>query len=361
MINEIILNGISSTEFPGLLIQTLPPIVKPKMRSNIETIDGRDGDMVTVLGYSSYEKEFLIGLSYKYNIDDIIAFLNTHGTVTFSNESGKYYRYQILEQIDFEKLIRFKTARVKMHVQPFKYSNVEVQKKFLNNLLKFEDFEYSENGITISKFQNYMIFAQGNASDLTEFSIPITNLNIPVGTYTLRGYANGTGVSSCALSLIYDVPSTENTFGSQEISLQNDVSVPLTETIAEPKEYNYLHLKFEPNTDVGFILDTNFSNTGNIFKVRNSGNYFSRPIFDIYGAGKIKMKINLYDVLEINLGTERNIQIDTENMDASKDGILKNRIVKGDYDNAILNPGENTIFFDGHVNNFFVKLYSRWI
>lgn len=120
--NTIILNGISSTTIAGLLIQNLPPITKPKIRAEAEEIDGRDGDIITTLGYGAYDKEFTIGLYGEFDIDQIIAYFNSSGTVTFSNEEDKYYNYQILEQIDFEKLLRFKTATVKMHVQPFKYS-----------------------------------------------------------------------------------------------------------------------------------------------------------------------------------------------------------------------------------------------
>ena len=39
----------------------------------------------------------------------------------FSNEPDKYYNFKIYEQIDFEKLLRFRTATVKLHCQPFKY------------------------------------------------------------------------------------------------------------------------------------------------------------------------------------------------------------------------------------------------
>ena len=56
MQNYIILNGNISTNIPGLLISELPPITKPKIRTNIEEIDGRDGDIVTYLGYSAYDK-----------------------------------------------------------------------------------------------------------------------------------------------------------------------------------------------------------------------------------------------------------------------------------------------------------------
>lgn len=130
MANYLILNGKDSTTIQGLLVQNLPPITKPKVRAEAEEIDGRDGDLITLLGYGAYDKEFQIGLYGQYDIDQIIEYFNSSGVVTFSNEPDKYYNYQILEQIDFEKLLRFKTATVTMHVQPFKYSLADNSKTF---------------------------------------------------------------------------------------------------------------------------------------------------------------------------------------------------------------------------------------
>lgn len=123
------LNGKSSLEVEGLLIQSLAPITKPKIRTETTEIDGRDGDIVTKLGYSAYDKEISIGLYGDYDIDEVIQYFNDNqsGKVVFSNEPDKYYKYQILEEIEFEKLIRWKTAKVKMHIQPFKYSSEESQ------------------------------------------------------------------------------------------------------------------------------------------------------------------------------------------------------------------------------------------
>ena len=121
MIPYIVINGVSSRTVQGLIIQTLPPIAKPRIRTTVEEIDGRDGDVVTTLGYSAYDKTFTIGLAGEYNVDDVIQYFDAKGTIIFSNEPDKYYNFAVYEQIDFNKLIRFKTATVTLHVQPFKY------------------------------------------------------------------------------------------------------------------------------------------------------------------------------------------------------------------------------------------------
>ena len=125
MRNYITLNGKNSNEINGLLIQELPPISKPQIRTEVEEIDGRDGDIVTKLGFAAYDKEFTVGLYKDFDINAIIAYFNSEGTVVFSNEPDKYYNYQIIDQIDFERLVRYRTATVRMHCQPFKYSNTE--------------------------------------------------------------------------------------------------------------------------------------------------------------------------------------------------------------------------------------------
>lgn len=130
MRDYIIINGKKSTLINGLIITSLPPITKPKIRYRAEEIDGVDGDTINKLGYGAYDKTFEIGLSYNYNVDDVIEYFNTQGQITFSNEPDKYYNFTTLNQIDFEKLLRFKKAKITIHVQPFKYSNVENTKTF---------------------------------------------------------------------------------------------------------------------------------------------------------------------------------------------------------------------------------------
>lgn len=149
MRNTITLNGNSSDDIKGLLIQSLPAIHKPMIRTTIEEIDGRDGDIITKLGYGAYDKQISIGLYGDFNIDEVIQFFDSEGEVIFSNEPDKYYKYQITERIDFERLIRFRTATVYLHVQPFKYSTDE----FARNIPTTDKTEVSiqNNGNIYSK------------------------------------------------------------------------------------------------------------------------------------------------------------------------------------------------------------------
>ena len=146
----IIINGKKSTLINGLIITSLPPITKPKIRYTAEEIDGVDGDVINKLGYGAYDKTFEIGLSYNYNVDDVIEYFNTEGKITFSNEPDKYYNFTTLNQIDFDKLIRFKKAKITIHVQPFKYSNVESTKTY-NFTQSNESLVVRNNGNIYSK------------------------------------------------------------------------------------------------------------------------------------------------------------------------------------------------------------------
>lgn len=126
----IVINGKSSRFVQGLLITNLPPITVPKMRTKAETVNGRDGDIITELGFSAYDKEVKIALTYDYNVDDVISFFKNSGRVVFGNEPDKYYRFAMYDKIDFERLLRFKKAKVNFHVQPFKYSDLEAAENY---------------------------------------------------------------------------------------------------------------------------------------------------------------------------------------------------------------------------------------
>ena len=105
--SKIIWKGIDSDSIKGLLISELPPISKPKMKTTITKIDGRDGDVIEELGYESYIKTLKIGLTKDYDLleklgDDLGVFYSEnartfpHLTAALSYE----YRLDVLVCID---------------------------------------------------------------------------------------------------------------------------------------------------------------------------------------------------------------------------------------------------------------------
>lgn len=118
---HIIWNGKNSNEINGLIIQSIPPITKAKMRVQSITVDGRDGDILENLGYSSYEKEFEIGLTKNADIEEIMSYFNGKGDLITSEEPDKVYKCEIINQIDYARILAFREAKVRFHVQPYKF------------------------------------------------------------------------------------------------------------------------------------------------------------------------------------------------------------------------------------------------
>lgn len=169
-----VFKNVDSRDIKGLIVSELPPITKPKMRVRVDTIDGRDGAETVNLGFEAYTKTVKIGLTRGFDIDNIIAWLHGEGNIQFSNEPDRYYRVKIHDQIDFEKLLRFRTAEIKFYTQPFKYSATERTKTL------------AVTGLTTAEIRN-----AGNY-----FSKPIVTFT---GTGTVNVSVNG--IQKCVLNL----------------------------------------------------------------------------------------------------------------------------------------------------------------
>lgn len=234
MYNWIAINGRNSATVTGLLIQELPPVVKPPVRTEITEVDGRDGDIVERLGYAAYDKPLKIGLRGNFDIDKVISFFASSGKITFSNEPDKYYLFEIIEQIDFNRLLRFREAEITIHVQPGKYA-------------------------------------------------------------------------------VANAPLTLAASGSTEAVI-----------------YNY-------------------------------GTAISTPRINVIGEGDISLSLNGVEVVDLALGTDGNVVLDTFTQNAEKDGIYKNRIVTGDLANLRLKPGKNVLSWTGMVTSFIISDSSKWI
>ena len=359
--NYVILNGVKSTNIKGLLIQSLPPISKPLMRTSVEEIDGRDGDIVTKLGYSAYDKPMSIGLFGDYDVDEVIQFFDSEGTVTFSNEPDKFYNYQIIDQIDLEKLINFKTAIVTFHVQPFKFSAVDDNFSFSSNELSEKIYSASKNGITINS-ENGVISIEGTATSAVEFYVPIDPMTLGAGDYTLQASTDGTGESACSIRVIGSVPSDADSFGGTYLPLSNSGQASMSATLSASKTFNYVWFYITSGTAIDFTLNVEMFNENlSSFDVFNRGNTNSRPTLTIYGSGTITLSINGAELFIIDLGDSEFITLDGLAMNAYQGNILMNRSVAGDYANLVLNVGTNTISWVGNVTQIEVGNVSRWI
>lgn len=359
--NYIILNGKKSTLIKGLLISSLPPISKPLIRTQIEEIDGRDGDIVTTLGYAAYDKQMTIGLYGDYDINEVIAYFDSEGMVTFSNEPDKFYNYQIIDQIDFERLIRFRTATVTFHCQPYKFSTVEKAVRAENRLITLTDYTTTATGITVEA-SSRTVKVSGTASSATEIYIPITPVSISAGTYSLYAYSIGTSPNVCSIRLINDSPSSANSFGGTYVTLSNGNAVSINATLSGTKTYNYLYLYITAGTAVNFRIVVNLQNNDSAnLDIVNNGNIISKPKVTLYGSGVTDLYLNGFQIFRIDCELSGGITIDTALMEATVNGILRNRQVSGDYDNFSLQVGENTLSWTGLVAICVIENYSRWI
>ena len=202
--NYLIINGQKSLSIQGLMIQSLPPITKPMMRAQIDEIDGRDGDMITPLGFQAYDRAVKIGLTRFFDIDEVIRYFNSYGEVIFSNEPYKIYKFDILSQINFERLLRFRTATVTFHVQPFKHSSIELPLEFNNHL---QEIALLNNGNIYSK-PKIEIFGEGDIdvsiNGQMALAIELGNQgNIIIDAEQMEAY-NGTGLKNRLVSGNYD-------------------------------------------------------------------------------------------------------------------------------------------------------------
>lgn len=358
MINYIELNGEKSSNVKGLIIQSLPPITKPRVRTSIEEIDGRDGDIVTKLGYAAYDKEVSIGLHGDFDIDDAIAFFDSEGEVVFGNEPDKYYRYQILDQIDFERLVRFRTAKVKMHVQPFKYDAVDRTFDIVNQVLHIKDSTVTRFGITVTSSDG-SIRVSGRATSDVDIEVPVERMSLS-GSYTLTATASGSA-AGCALRLIDGSPSDDRSFGGTYMELKSDGDSTMTAAADSNAGYDALLLDIKAGTSVDFTLGvTMTSDSFNQISLTNRGNVISRPTVTVYGNGNVELAINSVTVLSLSID-DGYITVDAEEMNAFHGDTLMNRHVTGDYSDLRLKVGENVISWSGDVTGIRVEDFSRWL
>lgn len=352
--NKIIWKDIDSTSIKGLLISELPAITKPKMRVQETQIDGVDGSIIEELGYESYDKQILIGLSRDFDIDEVIAYFSGEGKVVFSNEPDKYYKAKIIEQIDYTRLLRFRTATVTFRVQPFKYEYQEDATILGKNEIDLSNFTYTY--CTVEGSENSLVVTPTG----TENPVVKINCTLVAGTY----YLHLKKVVPSINVAFYD----ENGNRTLSSNLKSDGCFEITKKTTEmrintPVSSGSYTLNFED-----LYINEGTENLGyepygisvDEISADNKGNHKSKPIITIKGNGTIGFILNNEHLFNYTFPDGENVVVvDSEKQDAYVGSVLKNRNMSGEF--PILKKGENTISWEGNVTSIRINSQSRWI
>ena len=403
--NFLILNGKKSTEIAGLMIQSLPPITKPQMRIQMEQVDGRDGDIITPLGFAGYDRTVKIGLRGVYDEDQVIEYFNSSGKVIFSNEPDKVYDYTITSQFNLNRLRRFREADVVFHVQPFKHNAVKERAKIshsegVNRLPLFipatKEFELTD-GTPLADTTTATIDAEGHIyingsvtltskDDVAEVDFYLTEPSVPPPVeeeYLFSVYVSGTYLHPETISdrpkfpIVrlnvlfsdgsnqplpirkpgwYKMPVSQNQSisGIGVVILFNTTATTMDSYTATFGDFSVTHI---------WVIDES-APTDYSIQVRNDGNVESAPTFSVTANSEISISVNGGDPVTIEPDDTDAVElsIDTDKMQAVNiDGTLANRRCTGDYNNLRLKPGYNTVSYTGEILDAEVDNYSRWI
>ena len=99
----------------GVRITEYPPIVRPKERVTQITVPGRQGILTLPEAeqpvYESYLKNVKCWIGPGANREQVISWLQGSGQLVMGNEPDRVYRARIINQIDFEQLLKRKEYR----------------------------------------------------------------------------------------------------------------------------------------------------------------------------------------------------------------------------------------------------------
>ena len=118
-----IFQGIDSRVM-GVIVTSMPEVVKPKKRVELVEIAGRSGVLhIDDDSFENYTKTIECAIQKRKKIDEICAWLNGEGELILSTEPEKKYMASIYNQISISKMMNvFQKFQINFDVYPFKYS-----------------------------------------------------------------------------------------------------------------------------------------------------------------------------------------------------------------------------------------------
>lgn len=91
--------GISSDDMEVVIEEEQHFLARASQKTEIISIDGKDGDVINLLGYSSIERPIKVQILNSSKLDDILAWLNGVGTFEYKDRITTAYFYQAFEPI----------------------------------------------------------------------------------------------------------------------------------------------------------------------------------------------------------------------------------------------------------------------
>lgn len=376
--NYLIWNGRDSREIKGLIICELPPITKPQMRVAETVIDGVDGSIIENLGFSTYDKAITIGVTQNADIDEITGYFTGTGDVVFSNETSKYYKATIINQIDYARLVRYRTATIVFRAQPYKYEyeeNVEViepanlfdfSKWYANNdklSVTGGNLAVTENSLTLDYSGSILLGTFSASATPTEADIEtIKTFGIEVDPNTLYTLSMMGDNNGDVMVMYYD---SEYSYKTRALTYLSGVGTH-NFSFTTPDNCKYVCLRitnqsYGENTQLTVssikIMKGAYVDEAHII---NKGNTKATPIIEIEGEGKISVGVNHNSVFEYNFPDgENTVIIDGQKQDAYLETILKNRNMVGEF--PTFEIGENQVFWSGNIKSIKISSYGRWL
>ena len=259
--NTIIWKGVPSTTIDGLLISELPSISKPPMRVKETTIDGKDGSIIEELGYSSYDKSITIGLRGSYDIDRVIKYFTGEGELIFSNEPERVYTAKVISQIDYNRLVRFRTAVVTFRVQPYKHKYNEAYREAQTATAAGTNIVLTDICATPIHIETEAVEVAVHGTNLLNpnaFNI-LSNTSIDVSDDGYYIVAKGGAKSSYTASrytLPLQMKGKRYTVKCDSMTTEQMVNAGVILIIATPSGVKYFNL-FTPNTTVDCAIPEN--------------------------------------------------------------------------------------------------------
>ena len=231
------------------------------------------------------------------------------------------------------------------------------------NTTRVQYNHYADGGAGYSGYSNLLTFQRNWSADIEGFCFDTSNGGfwIRINKATIGTTASQVNTYLSNNNLICYIPLATPT----ETEITDTTLLSQLEALEGATTYLGETNINTSGSDLSPLLDvTTYSVDNPSFTITNSGNIYSKPIITIYGLGTVGLYLNGIQVLSLDMGsTTSQITIDVAKLEAynQETGALMNRNVTGDYNNLVLNVGENTITESGTLQGLEVENYSRWL